>query len=51
MEIVFAYIRLFHEMGKSVAYFTKWTKFLPISRNEQFRGLGIRYIHLKCSDV
>ena len=30
-------------MGKSVAYFMKWAKFLPISRNGQFRGLGVTY--------
>ena len=30
-------------MGKSVAYFMKWAKLLPISRNGQFQGLGITY--------
>ena len=32
-------------MGKSIAYFMKWAKFLPIPRNGQFCGLGVTYIH------
>ena len=36
---------LFHEMGKSVAYFMKWTIFWPILRNGQFHRLCVAYIY------
>ena len=32
-------------IAKSVAYFVKWAKFLPISRNRQFHRLGVTYIY------
>ena len=38
-------------MGKSVAYFEKWAKFLPISQNGQFHRLGITYAHIYISLV
>ena len=40
-------------MGKSVAYFMKWAKFLPISQNGQCCGLGITYAckHLKSDSI
>ena len=37
----------FHEIGKSVAYFMKWAKLLPISRNRQFHGLGVTHALLE----
>ena len=30
--------------GQVTCQFTKWAKFLPISRNRQCRGLGVTYI-------
>ena len=35
---------LFREMGKSAAYFAKWAKYWPTSRNGQFHKLGVTYI-------
>ena len=36
----------FHKIGKSVADSMKWAKFLPISRNGQFRGLVITFLYI-----
>ena len=38
-------------MGKSVTYFAKWVKFLPISCNGQFHRLGVTYTHVNVPQI